>query len=439
MRHRRRNKPFAFSLRDRNGDTTSDPTLVSEFYRGRYAGFRYHYELLLVGYPFLSLKKNAFGLFLMRSYRVDFKKVVHHEGIRSNTETSNRELNFTPTPAVAAGEPPEVRISECIDSEGPDKCSQYVEDNRIRFGGFREVHRSCVRDDAFSRGFCLKLIQELHVIRCPPVGRFRSAQDWAKRALRSRRSSGKWSSSLNQCNLWSYPSPHTTINRTDTNKRMPHRPSRGTISRGALLAAYSMAGIALRTDDSVRHASVLRATSACHMTPTSSGPPKVRTNRQATERLADPDVRRTYQNRLLESLPNAPPSDVNAYWDEIAASLHSAGNFACGTAPPGSLKHWISDRTVALRKSRRNIPAGPEHNLVRRIIRRQVKLQPKSEWADCLNELLQKTGVKMFGHVSLTKGAILESLNDIFLREDFIWQPLPAVQRPPYAQPERRM
>ncbi|GAA56659.1 ATP-binding cassette transporter [Clonorchis sinensis] len=108
-------------------------------------------------------------------------------------------------------------------------------------------------------------------------------------------------------------------------------------------------------------------------------PRKVRTNRLATERLADPDVRRTYQNRLLGSLPNAPPSDVNAYWDEIATSLHSAGNFACDTAPPGALKHWISDRTVALLKSRRNIPAGPEHNLVRRIIRRQVKASVQAD------------------------------------------------------------
>ncbi|KER19715.1 hypothetical protein T265_11584 [Opisthorchis viverrini] len=104
------------------------------------------------------------------------------------------------------------------------------------------------------------------------------------------------------------------------------------------------------------------------------GSRKVRTNRMATERLADPDVRRTYKNRLLESLPSAPPSDVNSYWDEIATSLHSAGNFACGTTHPGALKHWISDRMVALLKSRRNIPTGPEHNPMRRAIRRQVKL-----------------------------------------------------------------
>ncbi|GAA53113.1 chromatin assembly factor 1 subunit B [Clonorchis sinensis] len=152
---------------------------------------------------------------------------------------------------------------------------------------------------------------------------------------------------------------------------------------------------ALRTSDSVRLASVLRATSARHMVPTSSGPRKVRTNRMATERLADPDVRRTYQNRLLESLPNAPPSDVNAYWAEFATFLHGAGHFACGTAPPGALKHWISDRTVALLKSRRSIPACSEHNLMRQIIRRQMKpllRDEKSRLRSYINDRLNRTG-----------------------------------------------
>ncbi|GAA52439.1 hypothetical protein CLF_108081 [Clonorchis sinensis] len=38
MRHRRRNKPSAFSLRDRNGEPTSDPIVVPESYRDHYAG-----------------------------------------------------------------------------------------------------------------------------------------------------------------------------------------------------------------------------------------------------------------------------------------------------------------------------------------------------------------------------------------------------------------
>ncbi|GAA53985.1 hypothetical protein CLF_111800 [Clonorchis sinensis] len=38
MRHRLRNKPSAFSLKNRNGEPTSDPIVVSEFYRNHYAG-----------------------------------------------------------------------------------------------------------------------------------------------------------------------------------------------------------------------------------------------------------------------------------------------------------------------------------------------------------------------------------------------------------------
>ncbi|GAA56941.1 ATP-binding cassette transporter [Clonorchis sinensis] len=74
-----------------------------------------------------------------------------------------------------------------------------------------------------------------------------------------------------------------------------------------------------------------------------------------------------------------PLSVMNSYWDEIATSLYSAENFACAMAPPGSLKHQISERTVTLLKSRRNIPAGPEHNLMRRIIRSQVKVRMQAD------------------------------------------------------------
>ncbi|KER26511.1 hypothetical protein T265_06233 [Opisthorchis viverrini] len=52
---------------------------------------------------------------------------------------------------------------------------------------------------------------------------------------------------------------------------------------------------------------------------------------------------------IFQNLPNAPPSDLSSCWDEITNPLHNAWNFACGTAPPGALEHWISDRTVALR------------------------------------------------------------------------------------------
>ncbi|GAA53552.1 hypothetical protein CLF_110480 [Clonorchis sinensis] len=54
MRHPRRNKPFAFSLRDRNGEPTSDPIVVSEFYREHYAG-RSSDRRLIVGFAFWTL------------------------------------------------------------------------------------------------------------------------------------------------------------------------------------------------------------------------------------------------------------------------------------------------------------------------------------------------------------------------------------------------
>ncbi|KER31144.1 LOW QUALITY PROTEIN: hypothetical protein T265_13050 [Opisthorchis viverrini] len=91
-------------------------------------------------------------------------------------------------------------------------------------------------------------------------------------------------------------------------------------------------------------------------------------------------------------------NNLNPYLDEIATALHSAGNFACGTTHPGALKHWISDRTVALLKSRRNIPAGPEHNPMRRVVRRQVKVSLRSDrevwWTQKAKEMeeAQKAG-----------------------------------------------
>ncbi|GAA48840.1 hypothetical protein CLF_102099, partial [Clonorchis sinensis] len=46
----------------------------------------------------------------------------------------------------------------------------------------------------------------------------------------------------------------------------------------------------------------------------------------------------------------------------IKTSLHSAEKFASDTAPTDVRNHWISDRTAALLRSRRNISAGLEHN-----------------------------------------------------------------------------
>ncbi|GAA55380.1 PIH1 domain-containing protein 1, partial [Clonorchis sinensis] len=131
---------------------------------------------------------------------------------------------------------------------------------------------------------------------------------------------------------------------------MPHRPSRGAISRVALLAAYSRAGVR-----------------------------KKRTPRLAIEKLVDPEVKRNYQNQLVECLPDGTVSDINGHWEKISKALLKVGTSVCGTTQPTSFKHWISDRTVSLLETRRQIPPGRHHNSTRRIIRRQVKLSVRAD------------------------------------------------------------
>ncbi|GAA48420.1 anosmin-1 [Clonorchis sinensis] len=137
---------------------------------------------------------------------------------------------------------------------------------------------------------------------------------------------------------------------TNNSNFMPHRPSRGAISRVALLAAYSRAGVR-----------------------------KTRTPRLAIEKLVDPEVKRNYQNQLVECLPDGTVSDINGHWEKISKALLKVGTSVCGTTQPTSFKHWISDRTVSLLETRRQIPPGRHHNSTRRIIRRQVKLSVRAD------------------------------------------------------------
>ncbi|GAA56371.1 kanadaptin [Clonorchis sinensis] len=46
---------------------------------------------------------------------------------------------------------------------------------------------------------------------------------------------------------------------------------------------------------------------------------------------------------------------------------------------PGSLEHRIPGRTVAVLKCRRNVPAGPEHHLTRRVVRYQMKVSVRAD------------------------------------------------------------
>ncbi|GAA57354.1 ATP-binding cassette transporter [Clonorchis sinensis] len=106
---------------------------------------------------------------------------------------------------------------------------------------------------------------------------------------------------------------------------------------------------------------------------------KTRTPRLAIEKLLDPEVKRNHQNQLVECLPDGTVSDMNAHWEKISKALLKVGTSVCGTTQPTSFKHWISDRTVSLLETRRQIPPGRHHNHTRRIIRRQVKLSVRAD------------------------------------------------------------
>ncbi|GAA57478.1 FAS-associated factor 2, partial [Clonorchis sinensis] len=106
---------------------------------------------------------------------------------------------------------------------------------------------------------------------------------------------------------------------------------------------------------------------------------KTRTPRLAIEKLVDPEVKRNYQNQLVECLPDGTVSDINGHWEKISKALLKVGTSVCGTTQPTPSKHWISDRTVSLLETRRQIPPGRHHNSTRRIIRRQVKLSVRAD------------------------------------------------------------
>ncbi|GAA55600.1 hypothetical protein CLF_108423 [Clonorchis sinensis] len=90
------------------------------------------------------------------------------------------------------------------------------------------------------------------------------------------------------------------------------------------------------------------------------------------------------------------PSPEDCRRNEAAKSLHSAGSFASGTAPPGPLKKWISDGTLSLLESLENVHASPKFNLARQIVRRQVKVRAgrKAWWTRKAREMeeTQKAG-----------------------------------------------
>ncbi|GAA57695.1 ATP-binding cassette transporter, partial [Clonorchis sinensis] len=104
---------------------------------------------------------------------------------------------------------------------------------------------------------------------------------------------------------------------------------------------------------------------------------KTRTPRLAIEKLVDPEVKRNYQNQLLECLPDGTVSDINGHRENASKVLLIAGTSIYGTNQPTSSKSWTSNMTVSLLQARR--PIIPGRNYTRCIIRRQVKLSVRAD------------------------------------------------------------
>ncbi|GAA52187.1 ATP-binding cassette transporter [Clonorchis sinensis] len=147
---------------------------------------------------------------------------------------------------------------------------------------------------------------------------------------------------------------------------------------------------------------------------------KMRTPRLVIENLVDAEVKRNYQNQLLEWLPDVTVSDINGHWEKISKALLKVGTSVCSTTQSTSSKHWISDRTVSLLETRQQIPPGRHHISTRRIIRRQMKLSvhaDREDWrirkAEKLEDAKNAGNVRKLLHLIRSTGTRKPLTNEI--------------------------
>ncbi|GAA50708.1 dymeclin [Clonorchis sinensis] len=239
---------------------------------------------------------------------------------------------------------------------------------------------------------------------------------------------------------------------TNNSTLMPQRPSRGIISRVALLAAYSRAGPSAKADRFARRASQLAADSLttfnvrslkqtrqqvalartldslcidlCWLSETrtkdastaiegtaptlssrfrlrTSGAGKTRTPRLAIKKLVDPEVKRNYQNQLVECLPDG----TVGYKRPLGKDIQSA------------TQGWnVSLRTVSLLETRRQIPPGRHHNSTRRQVKLSVRADREAWWTRKAEEMEDAKNAGNVQELSLLEEVIrmvLEILNSI--------------------------
>ncbi|GAA51393.1 bromodomain-containing protein 8, partial [Clonorchis sinensis] len=274
MRHRRRNKPSAFSLRDRNGEPTSDPIVVSEFYRDHYAGLysvpasSSHPTLSRRTYdrPLTDLSLDFGGIFETKVMRKFLEYETCETVMFDYPEFPHQDWNFPCVIKLSKNGLTHILIVLASASKHPFRLNVEVESTRRadsrqkrrKPNRFHRIHRPC-ENRSFKRVLTsgpIFLGCILHVADClwrfefwvdlnfeirsrirTPVG----PSDGVTRGPECVPEDGAIVASVLEFRCSSCPSPRTTMNCTNTNKLMPHRLSRGAISRIALLAAYSRA------------------------------------------------------------------------------------------------------------------------------------------------------------------------------------------------------
>ncbi|GAA47257.1 ATP-binding cassette transporter [Clonorchis sinensis] len=80
-------------------------------------------------------------------------------------------------------------------------------------------------------------------------------------------------------------------------------------------------------------------------------------------------------------------SDINDHWEKIFKALLKVGTSVCGTAQPTSSKHCISDRTVYLLETRRQILPGRNHNSNRRQVKLSIRADREAWWTRKAEEM----------------------------------------------------
>ena len=110
-----------------------------------------------------------------------------------------------------------------------------------------------------------------------------------------------------------------------------------------------------------------------------SGKKVLCSQRIAVNKLRNPEIKMQFQRKLEQQLPTALSCDVNECWKAISETVREVGTSVCGFIRKEKTKHWISDETVALLDSRKNLPCGSQYSSHRRNLNTRLKTSIRAD------------------------------------------------------------